>query len=184
VASLGTEALATQQIIMNATMFVFAPGHAFSIAATTMVGQSLGAKQPRQAERSGWETARVAVAWNTTVGLAFFFLGRSIMSLYISDPDVVGLGALCLRIFSLSLPLTAVNQSLSGALKGAGDTRFPMLVTGGSVWLIRIPLVYFLGVVLGYGLPGVWAGYGSDLAVRGSFMALRFRKGHWKAIKV
>ena len=184
VVSLGTEAFATQQIIMNATMFVFAPGQAFSVVATTMVGQSLGAKEPSRAERSGWEAASMAAIWNTVMGLIFFFFGQRIMGLYISDPDIIALGGLSLRIFSLSFPLTALNQSLGGALRGAGDTRFPMLVTGGSVWLIRIPLVYLLGVVLGHGLPGVWSGHGLDLVVRGCIMALRFRKGTWKTIRV
>jgi putative MATE family efflux protein len=184
VVSLGTEAFATQQIIMNVAMFVFMPGQAFSVAATTMVGQRLGAEDPPGAERSGWEAARMAALWNTSMTVVFFFFGRYAMRLYISDPEITALGGLCLRIFSLSFPLIALNQSLGGALRGAGDTRFPMLVTGASVWLIRIPLVYTLGIVLGFGLPGVWSGHGFDLIVRGLLMVFRFSRGRWKTIKV
>ncbi len=71
-----------------------------------------------------------------------------------------------------------------GALRGAGDTRWPMAVTGGSIWLVRLPLAYLFGVVFGWGLLGIWGALVIDLALRGLLNFLRFRSGKWKTIKV
>ena len=71
-----------------------------------------------------------------------------------------------------------------GNLRGAGDTRFPMFVTGASIWSIRVPMALLLALVLGMGLPGAWLGMVSDMTVRGIAYFLRFRSGRWKLMKV
>jgi Na+-driven multidrug efflux pump len=72
----------------------------------------------------------------------------------------------------------------AGALRGAGDTRFPMAVTGSTIWLVRVPLAYLLALALGWGLVGAWSAMACDLTLRGVFNFFRFRSGRWKKIEV
>jgi len=71
-----------------------------------------------------------------------------------------------------------------GSLRGAGDTRFPMVITSATIWIFRVPAAVFLGLALGMGLPGAWIGMATDLATRGIIFSLRFRSGRWKLAKV
>jgi Na+-driven multidrug efflux pump len=73
---------------------------------------------------------------------------------------------------------------LTGALRGAGDTRFVLLVQAVCIWLVRLPLAYRLGLALGLALPGVWAAMVVDMTGRAAFLALRFRSGAWKRLHV
>jgi Na+-driven multidrug efflux pump len=72
----------------------------------------------------------------------------------------------------------------AGSLRGAGDTRFPMYVTGPVILAVRVPTALLLGIVLGMGLAGAWLGMATDLVVRGVIFFLRFRSGRWKAAQV
>jgi Na+-driven multidrug efflux pump len=72
----------------------------------------------------------------------------------------------------------------AGGLRGAGDTRWPMAVTGASIWLIRLPLAYLFALALGWGLLGAWGALALDLSMRGLLNFLRFRSGRWKTVSV
>jgi len=81
-------------------------------------------------------------------------------------------------------PLLAASMVFSGALRGAGDTRFPMVVTAAAIWLVRLPLAYLFALVLGGGLLGAWAAMALDMVMRGVLNFLRFRAGRWKTLQV
>jgi Na+-driven multidrug efflux pump len=81
-------------------------------------------------------------------------------------------------------PMLAASMIFAGALRGAGDTRWPMLITGACIWLVRLPLAYLFAIVMGWGLVGAWAGMSIDMILRGGFNFLRFRSGGWKSIQV
>ena len=89
-----------------------------------------------------------------------------------------------LRIICAVEVLQAAAFVFAGALRGAGDTLYPMVVTLISMWVIRVPLALVLGLVLGMGLAGAWMGMALDLALRGIIYFFRFRRGRWKLIEV
>jgi MATE family multidrug resistance protein len=182
--SLGTTVYATQRITFNALSISFLPGFGFAMAATALTGQSLGAKQPDVAERATWYAVRVAAIWMSSMGLMLILAGQPIMRLFSQDPEIVVLGAAALRVIALSQPFQAFGQVLAGGLRGAGDTRFPMGVTFAGIWLVRLPLGYLMGPLLGYGLPGVYVSNVLDAFVRAGACFLRYRTGRWRQIEV
>lgn len=183
VISLGTLVYAAQNIIFTIVSFSFMPGFAFGVAATTMVGQSLGAKNPARADESGWEATRLGVIWMSLMGLGFFVFAEPLMGLFTSDPRVIAHGAPCLRLVAWAQPMQAFSLVLAGGLRGAGDTRWTMIITTGSVWLLRVPLSYLFGIVFGLGLVGVWLGNALDSLLRGLAVTWRYYSGRWQKIR-
>jgi putative MATE family efflux protein len=183
-AALGTAAYAANTVAMNALSLSFMPGFGFALAATTLVGQSLGAEAPEEAEQRGYISYRLGATLMTVIGLVIVLFSPQIIGFFTDDPQVVTLGATPLRVAGMIQPLLAATMIFAGGLRGAGDTRFPMVITGGSIWLIRLPLAYLLALVAGWGLLGAWVALGLDLSLRGVLNYLRFRGGRWKNVKV
>ncbi len=183
-ASLGVAAYAANQVAINGWSLSFMPGFGFAVAATTLVGQSLGARDPDGAERSGHTTFRMGATVMAVIGVVMILFPEQIMAFFTSDVEVIRLGATPLRIMGFVQPMLAASMIYAGGLRGAGDTRWPMIITGGCIWLVRLPLAYLLAIVLGWGLTGAWTAMSIDLILRGSFNALRFRGGGWKSIRV
>ena len=182
--SLGTETLAAQQIAFNISNFSILPAFAFGIAATTLVGQSLGAQDPARAEASAWQALKSSIAWMSIMGVGFFFGRRFLVGLYTSDPSVQRLGEMSLVFIALTQPLQAISVVIASALRGAGDTRTTMVITSISVWAVRVGLGYLIGIVLGLGFFGVWLGWVADFTTRAVLIFLRFRSGRWKTLRV
>ncbi|HEX6988500.1 MAG TPA: MATE family efflux transporter, partial [Bacillota bacterium] len=183
VAGLGTETFAAHQIALNVLGLSFMPGMAFAVAATTLVGQCLGAGQPDAAERAGWEVRRRAMGVTITMAGAYFALGPWIVALYSQDPLVISQGALALKIMALAVPAQTTQFVLAGALRGAGDTRWPLYATAAGMWGVRVALGV-LFVSAGWGLAGAWSAMVLDQMARSVFIYLRFRAGAWKALTV
>ena len=183
-AELGTVAYAANQVAMNGWSLSFMPGFGFALAATTLVGQSLGADDPEGAQRRGYTAYRMGAALMGTVGLAFLLFPAQIVGFFTNDPQVIAIGTMPLRMVGLIQPLLAASMIYAGGLRGAGDTRWPMIITGGSIWLVRLPLAYLFALVLDWGLAGAWSALALDLSLRGLLNFLRFRGGRWKTVKV
>jgi MATE family multidrug resistance protein len=184
IAALGTVSFAAHQIALNAESTSFMPGWGFAIAATTLVGQGLGARDARRSERDAMLAFYIALAFMSVMGVAFIIFAPQIIEIFTEDADVIAAGSTPLRVIGLVQPLLAAMMVFSGALRGAGDTITPMLVNAGSVWLIRVPGCLLVTLWLGWGLTGVWAVMGLDLAVRGTVMFVQFRRGRWKKLIV
>ncbi|MGC9333012.1 MAG: MATE family efflux transporter, partial [Anaerolineae bacterium] len=107
-----------------------------------------------------------------------------LMGVFTDDAQVIALGVVPLRVVGVIQPLLAAAMVFAGALRGAGDTRFPMSITGSSIWFIRLPAAYLLALLLGWGLLGAWSAMALDFTLRGAFNFLRFRSGRWKTIEV
>lgn len=184
VVSMGTEVYATQQILFNVLSISFMPGFALGVAATTMVGQNMGARQTQRAERSGWAAAEMGVIWMSLMGIVFFAFARECMAVFTSDPHLIELGEPCLKIIALVQPAQAVAFALAGALRGAGDTRWPMYATTVTIWLLRLPLAYLFGITLALNLTGVWIGHALDFTIRSAMLLWRYRSGDWKYMRI
>ena len=184
VATLGTATFAAHQIGLSVLSLSFMPGQAFGMSATTLVGQSLGAKDPKLAERCGYEARRYGRYVATGMSMLFFFFGAQIASLYSNDPEVIRQAALSLRIIALVQPLQSTQFILAGGLRGAGDTRWPLYSTFLGIWVGRVLLATLFIQVFGWGLWGAWVAMALDQAGRSIFISYRFKSGHWKYIRV
>lgn len=184
VAGMGPIAIAANQIISKAMSISFQPGVGFGLASTTLIGQNLGAQQPERAEQSGYEACKMAAIFMSTVGLCFFFFSHQIAGFFTSDPAVIKAVGDNLKIMAISQPFMAYVMAMAGALRGAGDTKFVMMVTIIGTWGNRILVAWFLGVFLGLGLRGVWIAMLIDNLTRAAAMIIRYRAGGWKTIKI
>jgi multidrug resistance protein, MATE family len=183
-ASLGIAAYAANQVAINGWSLSFMPGFGFAVAATTLVGQALGAREPHAAERKGYVAFGMGAALMAVIGVGMILFPEQIMGFFTDDQEVIRLGATPLQVMGLVQPMLAASMIFAGALRGAGDTRWPMIVTGGCIWLVRLPLAYLFAIVFGWGLLGAWIAMSMDLILRGSFNYWRFRLGGWKSIQV
>jgi putative MATE family efflux protein len=181
---LGTEVAASQQVAQQVAFFSMMPGFGFSMAAMTLVGQALGANNPGRASRASWFATRSCFAWMGTMGLIFFFFGHWIMGLFTSDPVIIENGSIALKMIALAQPGQAFGMVLAGSLRGSGDTSYPMFATGAAMWFVRLPLAYLFGIVLGYGLGGVYLGWVVDTIVLAGLNWARYRTGRWQLRKV
>lgn len=184
VAGLGPIAIAANQIIMKSMSMSFMPGIGFGHAATTLIGQNLGARQPERAEKSGYLACKMAAVFMSCVGVCFYFFSHQIAGFFTADTAVQLAAGDNLKILAISQPFLAYVMVLAGALRGAGDTKFVMYVTLVGTWGSRVLMGWFLGIYLGLGLRGVWIAMVLDNLTRAAMMIVRYRGGMWKTIRV
>ena len=176
-ATVGLAAFAIGSRLMQ---FSYFGAHAFSTVNLILVGQSLGAKSEREAERRGWATMWLSLAVMSSIGLAFFFLARPLVDFFTDDPAVIAAGVLFVRLLGIVQPFTALAEAMTGALQGAGDTRPPLHYTLLAQWLVSLPLAYLLTFPVGLGLTGVWIAVSISPILQGILVVNKFRSGSWK----
>lgn len=184
VASLGTIAFATHQVCMNITALSFMNGQAFSVSATSLMGQSLGKKRPDMAQAYSRRTKRLGMYVSIFLGVVFFLFGEPIISLYTDDIQVITQGTQILKIIALIQPFQSSQFILAGALRGAGDTRATAIITFITILLLRPGLAIFSIRALGWGLMGAWIALAIDQLFRTLLIEMRFNSGKWKDIRV
>lgn len=184
VAGLGTVTFAANQIAFSILGLTFMPGLAFSLVATTLVGQSLGAGKPDLAEKFGWEIRRMGVIVAASLGVLFILFAPYIMMPYTNDPEMIRQGSIALRVVGFVQVSQATQFILSGALRGAGDTRFPLYSTFVGVWGFRVVLSLVFVLWFEWGILGAWLGIAADQIIRSVFIYRRFKSGKWKHMKV
>jgi putative MATE family efflux protein len=180
----GTAAYAAHQIGLRLSALSYLPGWGFSIAATTLVGQELGAKNPAGARSACTHALIYAVLVMSAIGVLLFVFDEPIIRIFTDDANVIREGSKALRIAGLIQPILAYSFVHGGSLRGAGDTRTTMLITATSVWGLRIIVTFLLGNVLGFGISGAWLAMGADFLFRGAFFSRRWRSGKWATLRV
>jgi len=183
VAGLGTAVYAAHQTAVNISSLTFTPGQAFGMAATTMVGQSLGAKHPDVAEKAGLAARRMGLIIALAIAIVLFFFGYDVALLYTDEPEVARAAANALKILAIMQPMQSTQFILAGALRGAGDTRWPLYSTAIGIWGIRVVLVHVF-IAMGMGLMGAWVAQLCDQAFRAVFIYSRYKSGAWKHTRV
>jgi putative MATE family efflux protein len=184
ISELGTASLAAHQIAVRVESLSFMPGWGLSVATATLVGQSLGAGRPDWAEASVRRTVLLATAFMSVTSLVFLFLNWPLVSIFGSTAEVLTLAAVAVQVGALEQIPIAVQMTLAGAMRGAGDTRTPMWVTFFGVLFFRVAAVYLFAIVLNLGLAGVWLGTAADWTGRACLMYLLYRRGRWKRVQV
>ena len=184
VASLGTVIYAAHQIALSILSLSFQPGQAFGIAAATLVGKELGANNNKKAEEYAKATRKMGSMISTFMAVIFFFFGAQIVSLYSKDPMIIRNSSAALKIIALVQPFQSSQLILAGALRGAGDTFWPLVSTFFGIVLIRVVIAYVLVNIYGYGLIGAWIAIFIDQFIRWMFIYIRFKTDKWKYIKI
>ncbi len=176
----GTEAFAAYNVGVNMLNAAMVVGVGFSVAGSTLVGQHLGAGDLKGAARSGWRACGIAVAAMTTIGTLTAINARSLAHFFLGSDRAAVLHTIEFTyIMAAMLPLLGVDMAIGGALRGAGDTRFPLMSSFLGLIGMRCGLAA-LFVLLH--LPVVWM-YGSiigDYMLKGSLLIWRFESGRWK----
>ncbi|MBQ5401815.1 MAG: hypothetical protein IIU16_02760 [Bacteroidales bacterium] len=177
VAPLGAVAIAANSFAIIAESFCYMPGYGMGDAATTLVGQSLGARRRDLARSFSWITIAFGIGMMVFLAVIMYFCAVPIMSLLSVDADVVALGARCLRLEAFAEAGYAASIVAFGACIGAGDTKVPAFLNLISVWAVRIVLAIIL--TPRYGLMGYWIAMFIELNVRGALFLLRVRGDKW-----
>lgn len=179
---LGTTTYAAHNAIVSIDSISFLPGIGLGIAVTVLVGQNLGAGKPEDAKIFAFTAYKMGLTFMTFMGLCFFFFPEFFLNLLIGDPDVVAAAIPGMRIAGLFDPVIATSFIFIGALRGAGDTRFPLYVRMLTSVGLRVSLGFLFIEVLKFGLVGGRLAMGFDSVVMAGLVAWRFRSGKWQTI--
>ena len=177
VAPLGAVAIAANALGITAESLCYMPGYGIGEAATTLVGQSYGAKRYRLTERFAWMTTLLGIAVMTFMGVVMYMAAPLMMASLTPDEAVRQLGAECLRIEAWAEPGFAASIVAMSCFVGAGDTRKPSMMNLLSMWAVRVTLAALLAPR--YGLQGVWLGMAIELTFRGLIFLARMKWGKW-----
>jgi putative MATE family efflux protein len=180
----GAAALAGYTIAIRVVIFVILPSWGLSNAAATLVGQNLGAGHPERAEKSVWRTGLYNVTFLGAVGVLFILFAEHVVRLFTHDPEVVPLGAACLRIISYGNLGYAYFMVMMQAFNGAGDTITPTIVNFFGFWLFEIPLAYWLAIPLHMRSNGVFFSIAIAESAMAVASAILFKQGKWKKQKI
>lgn len=184
VASLGDAVYAGHQIALSILGLSFNPGQAFGIAASTLVGRSLGEDNPKQAQAFAVEARTLGAVVATVVGLFFVLIPSQLAGLYNNNPMVILAAATALRITGFIQPFQTSQLILSGALRGAGDTISTMVSTIIGILIIRVLLAILFVDYLNMGIAGAWYATFIDQFVRWLYITICFKRGKWKSVRI
>ena len=177
VAPLGTIAMAAHSLAITVESLCYMPGYGIAEAATTLVGQGIGAGQ-RMLTRS---FARMSVALGigvmTLMGVMMWIFAPELMALMSPVEEVIALGTQVLRIEAWAEPMFAAAIVCNGVFIGAGDTIIPAIMSLGSMWAVRLTMAATLAPK--FGLKGVWTAMAVELVFRGTIFLTRLFKGKW-----
>lgn len=176
ISHLGTLELAAQRVAMNAMSLSFLPGFGFSIAATALVGQSVGARRPEDGQAATRIATRWAMIWMGSLGVIFLFFAPQIMRFFSDDPDVISIGAAGLRVVAFTQPFWALGFVNAGALRGTGNTQFPLRVNAIGIWC-AVGLGAFFVHFVSPNLAAVWAAFMITSPITSFLMWRKFRSG-------
>ncbi len=176
VAPLGTVAVAANSFAITAESLCYMPGYGISSAATTVVGQGVGAGRRELTRSLAWMSMAAGIAAMALSGVIMYCFAPAMIGFLSPDPGVRHLGVEVLRIEAFAEPMFAASIVGAGIMKGMGDTLTSGILNIISMWIVRLPLAFFLSRI--YGLQGAWMGMCFELFFRGClFLAALFFKG-------
>ncbi len=197
--SLGTLSAAAHGLGVRIESLAYLPGIAFQVAAATMAGQFLGAGDRRRASRSVMMAVVVGGGMMSAAGVLFFFGGQWLTGLFLGQQaeEVADVTVRLLKIVAIAMPPFAFGTILTGGLRGAGDTRWPLLFTFVGFLLVRIPIAYYLAwdqftvpivgwkvAGMGLGVVGAWYAMLIDCFLRSIMVGWRFAHGGWQRVRI
>lgn len=179
VAPAGTVGIAANSFAITVEGLCYMPGYGIASAATSIIGQCVGADRKRLTHDLGWRIVRIGVGAMTCSGVLMFVCAPFFMNLLTPVPEIASLGATILRIEAFAEPMYGASIVVTGILRGKGDTLWPAILNLVSVWCVRIPLAMILFGQ--YGVVGAWISMAVELNVRGLLFLWRM-KSSWKKL--
>ncbi|QTL97622.1 MATE family efflux transporter [Iocasia frigidifontis] len=177
--NLGEMAYITRTYVWTLTWFVMIFSISIGQANQIMIGHLIGAGQIDEAYHTGLKNFKIAMFFSMLGGVVLFLFGRIFMGFYTDNQEIILLGAATLAVDAFLEPGRTFNIILIYGLRGAGDVIFPVVMAVISMWGIGVLSAYIFGVVLGYGLPGIWLGILLDEWFRGVSMLHRWNSKKW-----
>jgi putative MATE family efflux protein len=181
VALYGTDAVAAYNIGVNVLMVSFTVGNGFAIAGATLTGQHLGASDPDKAYDSGFKAAGMTMLSMGTLGIVLALFSRELSGFFIQDIDVINKAVVFVWILGIMQPFMAIEFSIGGAVRGAGDTKSPLIITLIGLVLVRVPLAY-LFYLLGLSIEWIYATLVADYFLKGVLLAYRYKSRRWMKV--
>ena len=177
VAPLGTIAIAAHSLAITVESLCYMPGYGIAEAATTLVGQGIGAGQRLLTRSFAYLSVSLGITIMTVMGIMMWIFAPELMGIMSPVEEVIALGTDVLRIEAWAEPMFAAAIVVNGVFIGAGDTFIPAIMSLASMWAVRLSLAATLAPK--YGLKGVWTAMAIELFFRGSIFLVRLFKGGW-----
>ena len=184
VARMGDASAAASQAMLQLLAFSFMQAVAISVACSTLVGRSIGAQDLDAAERSLRSSLALGMLLAAFVALVFVSIPETLLGLFNREPEFLALARPLLGLGAFFQVVDALGIIASGALRGAGDTRWPFLVQSSLAWTLRLAAVWTGAIWLQGGVFGAWCGELVYVLALGLAWLLRFRAGHWRTVRI
>jgi putative MATE family efflux protein len=184
IVTMGTTALAAYQVGINVNSLAFFPVFGFSIANTTLVGQSLGERKFKKAEHYSYESLKITMIMAFVIGILMIIFAKQLASIFSNDPSVIKESVGIIYTFGVIEPMLAILNICSATLKAAGDIMFVMTTSIVGLWSCRVLLSFGLNHVFALGMKAVMIGIFFDFSSRSIMYLVRMNKGEWKYLKV
>ena len=184
VAGFGSDAIAGYVIGFRIIIFALLPAVGLSNAASTLVGQNLGAKNSVRAEKSVWLAAFINAGFLGTISILFLIFSNQIVSIFTNEPTVLIYGTNTLHIVAYGFIFYGFGMVLESAFNGAGDTWTPTVLNLFVFWVFEIPLAYYLSYQLDFGPDGVFWAITLAFSLLAIVSAIVFKRGKWKKKQV
>lgn len=179
---LGALPIAAHQIALNTVSTTFMVPLGISSAAAVRVGQALGRKDTQGAAHAGWTAIAMGAGFMSASALTLVLIPRFIVRAFTPDAAIISIGASLLLVAAFFQLFDGIQVVATGALRGAGETRIPMLSAVVCYWIVGLPLGYFMGFPLGWGVMGQWIGLSASLIAMGSYLILTWRRTIGKSL--
>lgn len=177
VSPLGMAAIAANSFAITIESLCYMPGYGIGSAATTLIGQSIGAKRKDLTRKLAFLTTGMGMTIMTGMAVLMFVFAPELIGFFTPDEEIRQLGATILRIEAFAEPFYAASIVANGVFRGAGSTFVPSMMNLVSMWVVRIPLAAFL--VTRYGLQGAWIAMCTELCFRGTIYLIRLSQRSW-----
>jgi putative MATE family efflux protein len=182
IGGLGTEALASHQVVNNVTQLLSNVVGGFSTAASSFTGRFLGAQKPQSAYKYTMEINKISLVISVFASGVFFFGGYYITMIFTTDVNILNLSSKVLKVAAFITIPQNYSSIISGSLRGAGDTKYPLVSAFLGIFIARVAIAWTFVIKLGLGLPGAWSAAVIDQCIRSVLLYRRFKTGKWKKL--
>ncbi len=177
---IGTDMQAASTIVFSSLQFSLMPCFGFGIAVQTLVGNSLGSKDFKLAKHYGFETSKLATLYTIFIGMVFVFTPRLILILLTNDDKIIEVAVPALRVAGFGQIFYAIGVVLANGLQAVGKTLYVMISEVVLNWFVFVPIAYFFGVYLKFGLIGAWSALPFYVVLYAAVIFVKFRFGNWE----
>lgn len=179
-----TASVAVGHVLVNLSLLLILPGVGLGMAAMSLVGEALGQRAHREAHRWGWDVVRLAWLCLAALALPMALLPEQVLGLFLHDPALIALGRLPLQLAAAMIVLDAAALVLGQALLGAGANRTVMTTTLTLQWLVFLPLAWWVGVVLEFGLLGIWWAQLGYRCLNSAWFVWIWQRRRWQSVRI